>query len=345
MPWLWTPLRRAARQSSRRVPARHALGRDPRRLALPGLRGVRQAGLREAPGVKRARLLAATAALALLASCSATKLAYNRLDWLVAWEIDKVVELEGPSQQLFKAGFTSLWQWHRNTQLQAYARDLREIADAAGQPMTEEQLRGWWERGAAHGRRLLDEAMPPSARVLQALDDAQVRQMLEKMSEQRREETADELERSPEETREEMARSRSRGLRRWLGPLSDAQEGLVGEWAAARRSDPVLWQRYGEHWEQAFAATLATRSQPGFEQRVRDVFDRPELPDSEAARALNEHNRDTFLRLLARLAPTLSEQQRRHFRKKLVGLAEDLEELAAQSQRAAPSGAGAGRTG
>ena len=297
---------------------------------------------------RRARLLAATAALALLASCSATKLAYNRLDWLVAWEIGKVVELEGQSQQLFKAGFTSLWQWHRSTQLQAYARDLREVADAAGKPVTEEQLRAWWERGAAHGRRLLDEAMPPSARVLQALDDAQVREMLKNMSEQRREETADELERSAEETREEVARSRLRGLRRWLGPLSDAQEQLVRDWAAARRSEPVLWQRYGEQWEKAFAATLATRGEPGFEQRVRDVFDRPELPDSEAVRALNEHNRDQFLKLLARLAPTLSEPQRRHLRKKLVGLAEDLEELAAQARitaAATPAGAARERIG
>jgi Family of unknown function (DUF6279) len=291
---------------------------------------------------RRARWLALGAALALLASCSTAKFAYNRLDWLVAWEIGKVVELEGPSKQLFEVGFDSLWQWHRSTQLSAYAHDLREIADATAKPVTAEQLRAWWERGAAHGRRLLDEAMPPSARVLQALDDAQVKHMLKKMSEQRREETADELERTAEETRVEMARSRSKGLRRWLGPLSDAQEGLVREWAAARRSEPILWQRYGEQWEQAFAATLATRGQPGFEQRVRDVFDRPELPDSEAVRVLNEHNRDTFLQLLARLAPTLSEGQRRHFRKKLVGLAEDLEELAAQAQQTAAATAPAG---
>jgi Family of unknown function (DUF6279) len=298
---------------------------------------------------RRARWLGLAAALALLASCSTAKFAYNRLDWLVAWEVGKVVELEGPSKQLFEVGFDSLWQWHRGTQLSAYARDLREIADAIGKPVSGEQLRAWWERGAAHGRRLLDEAMPPSARVLQALDDAQVREMLKKMTEQRREETADELERTAEETRVEMARSRSKGLRRWLGPLSEKQEGLVREWAAARRSEPVLWQHYSEQWEQAFAATLATRGDPGFEQRVRDVFERPTLPDSEAVRALNEHNKDTFLQLLVRLAPTLSETQRRHFRKKLIGLAEDLEELAAQAQvtaqAAPPAGAARGRIG
>ena len=75
------------------------------------------------------------------------------------------------------------------------------------------------------------------------------------------------------------------------------------------------------------------------------MFREPNLPDSAAARELTEHNRAAYVDLLTRVAPTLSDAQRQHLRKKLVALAEDLEELAAQSQQATRAAAGADRTG
>jgi len=275
--------------------------------------------------------LATLAALALLASCSATKFAYNRLDWLAAWEIGKYVELEGPSKVSFKRGFATLWQWHRSTQLSAYARDLRELADAAQGPLTREQIEGYVERANEHGQRLFDEVLPPAAAVLQSLDDAQVAGMLEKMAEQRDEDAEDDAERKPED----RVRSASRGMRRWLGSQTDVQAALLREWVAARRDDPELWQRYGQQWAAAFERTLATRAGPDFEIRLRAVFRDPQLPDSAAARELTEHNRAAYVDLLARLVPTLSEKQRRHLRDKLRDLAVDLEELAAQAAPAA----------
>ena len=285
--------------------------------------------------------LAVLAILALLASCSATKFAYNRLDWLAAWEIGKFVDLEGPSKAQFKSGFAALWQWHRSTQLGAYARDLRELADAAQGPLTREQIEGYLERANGHGERLFDEALPPAAAVLQALDDAQVAGMLEKMAEQRDEDAADDAERKPAD----RVRAASRGMRRWFGSQSDVQAALLREWIAARRDDPELWRRYGQQWATAFERTLATRAEPDFEARLRALFREPQLPDSAAARELTEHNRAAYVDLLTRLAPTLSAAQRQHLRKKLAALAEDLEELAAQSQQSARAGAGADRTG
>lgn len=283
------------------------------------------------------RILARAAVVALafaVASCSATRFAYNRLDWLAAWEIGKYVDLEGASKARFDDGFATLWQWHRSTQLSAYARDLREIADAAQGPVTREQIESFLKRANAHGERLFDEALPPSAAVLATLDDAQVRGLLKKMDEQREEENEEEAERTPEETREYFERVATRGLRRWLGSATDAQKQLAREWASGRRDDPELWRRYGAQWAAAFERVLATRAEPGFEARLRAAFRDPQLPDSAAARELNDQNFANYVGYLARVAPTLSKSQRKHLRDKLIGLAEDLEELAAQSQQA-----------
>jgi len=278
---------------------------------------------------RSARWALAASAVALLASCSATKFAYNRLDWLVSWEIGKYVELEGPSKVLFDSGLASLWQWHRSTQLAAYARDLREIAAAASGPVTPEQIRGYVQRASDHGQRLFEEAIPPTAKVLQALGDEQVKGLLQKMAGERREEAEEDAERSPEASRKRSTRNVSRSMRRWLGGLSDAQHALVRDWAAARRDDPALWKRYGEQWGQSFEQTLAARARPDFEARLREVFGDPQLPDSAAIEELGSHNRENYIGLLAKLAPTLTGEQRRHLRKKLIGLAGDLEELAA----------------
>lgn len=283
--------------------------------------------------MKATRPLLAALAL-LLASCSTTKLVYNRLDWLVSWEVGEYVELEGRSKLLFDSGFAALWHWHRSTQLAAYARDLREIAAAAQGPVDEAQLRGWLDRADGHAERLFDEALPPTVQVLQSLDDAQIAGMLERMAEQREEEAGDEAELTPEEALERRVRAVTRGLRRWLGSASDAQKALVREWAATRRDDPEVWQRYGADWGRAFEQALAARAEPGFEGRLRKLFTDAELPDAAAVDELNAHNRDAFIGFLARLAPTLDARQRRRFHRALNALAEDLDELAAQAKDA-----------
>ena len=287
------------------------------------------------------RIAAALAAVALLGSCSTVKLGYNQLDWLVAWQIGRYVELEGPSKARFEQGFAALWQWHRGTQLSVYASDLRELADATQRPLAREQIEGYMRRANDHGARLLDEALPPMARVLAALDDAQVKELLANMAEQRAEDNEEDAERTPED----WARRTSRTMRRWLGTLTDAQSALIRDWAQARRDDPALWQRYGDQWADLFERELARRSEPDFAARLGVVFREPPLADLAAVRALSDHNRANYIDLLAKLSPTLSEAQRRTAHKRLLSLAEDLEELAAQPQRAAQPGAGAGRIG
>jgi len=269
----------------------------------------------------------AACALALLASCSAAKLAYNRLDWLAAWEVGKFVELDGESKRLFDDGFRSLWRWHRSTQLTVYAQDLREVARIADGPVSAEEVRDYLARVREHGRRLLAEAVPRTAPVLAALDETQVRKLLEGLAERRREEIDEYAGQTPEEGKQERARVMTRGIKRWFGTVTEEQEMMARIWAGERQDDPKLWLSYGEQWDRAFALTLATRARPGFEARIRSLFLEPNLPDGPAVRAQNEHNRETYVRFVEKLAASLSKDQRRHFRKKVIGLAEDLEEL------------------
>lgn len=250
---------------------------------------------------------------------------------MIGWEIGKFVDLDGESKRLFDSGFTSLWHWHRSTQLTVYAQDLREIARIAAGPVTADEVRDYLARAREHGRRLFDEAVPRTAPVLAALDDAQVRELLERMAERRQEEIEEYTGQTPEEAREERTKVMARGIRKWFGSVTEEQETLARIWAGARREDPALWRSYGEQWDRAFALTLATRGRPGFEARVRSVFWEPDLPGTPEVRAQNEFNRENYVRFVEKLAATLSKDQRRHFQKKVLDLAEDLEQLSGTS--------------
>jgi hypothetical protein len=179
--------------------------------------------------------------------------------------------------------------------------------------------------------------MPRAAPVLAKLDDAQVRELLANLAERRKEEIEEYAGQTPDESRDERAEVMTRGIRKWFGSVTDEQEGLARMWAGARREDPALWRSFGEQWDRAFERALATRAMPGFEDRVRAVFWEPPLPQTAAVRAVNEHNRETYVRFVEKLAASLSPQQRRHFQKKMLGLAEDLEELSGNAPAAGES--------
>lgn len=283
--------------------------------------------------MKRLFLLLICAAL--LAACSSTRFVYNRLDWFASWQIGKYVDLDDASEAAFESGFAALWQWHRGTQLPLYARDLRELADAAAGPLSQDQLDAFLARADGHADRVLREALPGAARVFQAMDDAQVAHLLKRVAERRAERLADDAKRSPEEQRERAFESMEKNLKRWLGSTTPEQKQRVREWVDARSYTPELWQRYAETWWAEFATLLAARREPEFEARLRDFLLQPQLPGSADVERQRRADNRSAMAMLAGLSDTLTTRQRTHFQAELRALARDLDILVADGEKKA----------
>ena len=262
-----------------------------------------------------------------LAACSATKLVYNKLDWFASWQLGKYVELRGTSEALFESGFASLWQWHRATQLSLYAKDLRELADAATTPLSPVQARDFLQRANGHAERMLIEALPAAAKVIQAMDDEQIAGLLERMAENRAERIEEHAELNAEERRERTAKNLLKNLKRWLGSASPEQKQRAQDWIAARPDHSALWQRYDEQWAAAFVELLAVRSEPDFPARLRGLLLEAKLPDSSAVREAQLRDNEAGTGLMSELSGMLSPEQRAHFQQELRDLGEDLEAL------------------
>lgn len=281
--------------------------------------------------MRPARRLGLTLSLMLaLAACNAFKFSYNNLDWFVSWQVSKYVDLGGPQQSLLERGVQSLWRWHRRTQLKLYAQDLRDLANTA-QPLTQAQVEDYLQRSNQHMERAVREALPELVKLIRALDERQVADMVESLHEKREARLKEQTALGLEEQQERAAEKMLKNSRRWMGSLSTEQERRIEAWAASRQYDPALWDAYQKKWTDTFAATLAQRQQPDFPERLTRLFLEPNTRGNEVITALQAHNRKAWIHLMSDLSHTLNGTQRAHYQQELGELIADLEELAQTS--------------
>jgi Family of unknown function (DUF6279) len=279
------------------------------------------------------RLRGATLALALvaIAGCSGLKFGYNRLDWIASWQLGRFVDLEPEQKRLFNERFRQFWQWHRSTQLTLYVRDLRALVGLVDKPLDTAQVEQYLQLSQDHVGRMLQEAVPDTARVLQTLDDAQVAELAGNMAERRDKRAKESAELTAEELREEAQEQMEKALKRWIGPVNRDQRRRIADWAHERQYAGTVWHQYEAAWANAFTETLAHRRDAAFQQRLAALFDNARVPYREEMEKVQEHNRQAWIGLMADLSASLDDKQRRHLREQLGALAGDLEELAAQA--------------
>ncbi|MGH8482319.1 MAG: DUF6279 family lipoprotein [Nevskiaceae bacterium] len=282
-------------------------------------------------------------ALAAVAGCSSVKFGYNRLDWIVSWQLGRFVDLDRQQKRLVAERLGVAWHWHRSTQLTLYVHDLRELAGQVDRPLDAEQVERYLKLSQEHAGRTLRELVPDVARVLGTFSDAQAGELLENMADRRAERAEESAGLTTEELREKAQEQMLKGFKRWIGPATRDQQRRVRDWAHERQYAGTIWQQYEEAWAAAFTEVLGQRGTPEFEARLAALFDDAQVPYAEEMQRVQQHNRQAWIGLMADLSASLDGAQRRRLRDRLADLAGDLEELAAQASRAAaPAAAGGG---
>lgn len=264
-----------------------------------------------------------------LAACAAPQLAYQKLDWLASWKVGKYVELDASQERSFETDFRRIWDWHRATELGAYGQDLRELAKAAQQPMTSEQVRAWGLRAEAHSQRVLQQAIAPACALLSSLDDRQRDSILERLAHDIDEDAEEYLDGSEPEIRKQARKRMRKSLERWVGGLDDRQEAMLDAWSQTRPQRYREWIEERRQWRMRLAAVLERRRDADFCDTLQSLLLRPrEDGDGDL---VNEANAGAWADFLASFSQTLDERQREHLRGKLTGLADDFEALQRRS--------------
>ncbi len=264
----------------------------------------------------------------LLAGCSVTRLAYDHLDTLLHWQASNYVDLNAQQKQSFDVEIQRLWIWHRHTQLPLYAAELRQLAASvqAG-PLSREQFESCSERVAEHWTDLLGEALPGFARLQTELSDAQVADMIQRIGKEIDRKSRKTQKLSEQGRRQHMTERMDDTLQDWIGRPNAQQRQMVEQWAARVQLSTSSQAQERHANLDHYAALLATRAQPGFEQRISafllsDTADDPHSPEAV--------ERGRWLQLLSDISATLEPAQRERLRTHLLDYAADFEALAAE---------------
>ncbi len=276
----------------------------------------------------RVRLMLALMSLAALSvSCTAPKIAYQRLDWLASWKLGQYVDLKAQQERRFQTDFKQIWDWHRANELAGYSHDLRALAQATQAPMTPDAVRAWAERADMHSRRVVDRAALPTCGLMASFDDSQRDSVLRRIDEDIAEDVEKYLE-PPVETVRKNARKRLRkSLVRWVGDLEPAQEAMVERWSQVRPKRYAEWIAERRRWRDRFAAALDQRGDAAFCGRLKSLLVQPDADQDHDADLVNKGNAEAWFEFLATFSTTLDKRQRQHLREQLEELASDFDSL------------------
>jgi hypothetical protein len=266
-----------------------------------------------------------------LSSCSTTRLAYNRLDWIAGWQLGRYVELVPAQRMAFESRFERLWDWHRREELPRYVADLDALV-ALVERAALDRAALEAQQGIANNHlvRLYQQAIPDVVQLLTTLDDQQIAALRERIDKDAAREVKRQRKLGTDGWRTEMAEDMQRGLRRWIGRATPAQQVRIAAWAASRTTTPELWLDYRQAWTADFFRLLKIRHDADFATRLRDRLEGRDNFRGEALSAAAEDDREAWLQLMLDLHASLTPQQREHLVGALRKLAADLAALAAQ---------------
>lgn len=284
------------------------------------------------------RIIGVLLALALLAGCSAVRLGYNHLASIGYWWLDGYADFDEAQTHRVRAELAALQEWHRRSELPAYAVLLQRMQGLAGGPVSAAQVCQLAAQMRLHAQRLGERSAQGLAAVAPMLRPEQLRhlaQQFDKHDRKWREEWLDVAAAEREERRLERAMERAE---MFYGRLEEPQRAILRQGLATSGDDARLSWRERQRRQQDILQTLqehAANAQPGaparhVEAEMRALLQRSlDSPDPAYRQTLDRRIAGSC-RTVAALHNSTSTAQRRHALDKLRHYEDDLRALSAE---------------
>ena len=274
------------------------------------------------------RVLAVAGLAAFLAGCTMLGLVYNRLDSLVGFYIEGLVDLTPEQSAQLEGTLAGNLQWHRESELQRYADFLRELAGTVDAGLERVRMLEASRRAEAYWRDIFEQAAPGYSALALTFTDAQVEQLIAGFAREDDEEYEEYADRSVAQRATQREKSVRKFLERFTGPLSASQRTLVREYVARTPSTMEEWRVTRQRWRASLEETLQARAEtPEFHARMLQLIARPDDLWTPQFRIAVAASRDSFSALVVELDATLTPAQRAATKRELIALASQVEKL------------------
>lgn len=272
-------------------------------------------------------LILMLAAGLMLSACSATRIAYQNADSLIAGYAEKHLDLSNEQSQLLRDRLAMWLVWHRTEQLPELRDQLDAIRRQLIDGLTEQEAEAVIQ-AVRHGlKSVIAGLLPASAELYVSLSASQLAELEAAFEENNEEYREDLLNDSPEVRQEKRLRWFVKQAERWVGDLNDAQTNWLKLQLLRYPSTAEEWLDYRITQQQKLLGLLRQQSSAAQIEKflLAWTVQRQGLTPSLAKSRQNMLN--DAPRLLLEFDRSLSPQQREHWLERLtvyLGIAEKM---------------------
>lgn len=274
------------------------------------------------------------AAAALLGGCSSVRLAYGNGAQLAWWWLDGYVDFSAEQAPRVKQGMGALFDWHRASQLPAYASLLATAQRQVLEPTTPELACRWQSQVRGLLEPTLQRSLALAAEQSAGLGDAQFKHLEQRYAKVLVEMRENFLQPDPAERQAKSVERAVERAERLYGRLAPAQLQVVREGVQASPFDPALWLQERQRRQREVLDTLRrlAADKADADQRLaamRVLAAHTEVSPNPVYRSYQLKLTEYNCALAARIHNAAPPAQRQQARETLKGWEEDLRALAA----------------
>ncbi len=270
------------------------------------------------------------AGVVIFSTACAVRLAYNYLDRLMLWQIERYVSLEGEQKPAAREALRRFHDWHRQTQLMEYSQYLHALQQGVDKgPVTSQFIHAETDKIQELMDYSLERMLPDVARIASSFSDAQVEQLENKLEERRQKFIREYVNLSPAKQADKRYKKMKGYLDDWLGGLSRQQREWLKEWSESLEPYEALTAIQQMHKRHQLIAALQERKDAdALLAKLRNVAPHRSGDMPKQAKALVDRNQERTYTLLAKILNDRSDRQDERFKRKIGSYIRDFESLA-----------------
>ncbi|HVQ61941.1 MAG TPA: DUF6279 family lipoprotein [Burkholderiales bacterium] len=270
-----------------------------------------------------------------LASCSATRMAYNNAETGLRFMASSYLDLNAVQADDMRVRIERFHDWHRASELPAYAALMRSASERAARGITAEDVAWALTNVRARYRKLAAKAAEDAAPVLATLAPAQIATLEEKFADNNEKFEKDFLSADEGRRRRAQAKRMLERFRDFAGDLSVDQEARIELFVFAHEKHVALRFDDRRRWQRDFVAALKAQHQPQeLGASLAEMFNKPERRRSADFIREDKAWDEDLGRLIAELDRSLTPKQRAHVVRRLSEYATDFAVLAGEKEAA-----------